>query len=176
MGIDDFVIQSEGEWNSMRSGHSLAFKQFEEVISKIKITLLGCDHWKVKSFLQKTNYSVNDVTSPFQIDWSGNSEWSEDNQEKLTGSSLLLPIANSEKKGILLRSLGYAEKIQAISKYCFSSDDTLILSTVYAQTIAEERIWFINENVRCRSTVIKSLNEKSILQTSFSSEIRKINI
>ena len=37
MNIEEFFIKSVGEWNSMRSGHSLAFQEFEEIRSKIKI-------------------------------------------------------------------------------------------------------------------------------------------
>ena len=38
MNIEEFFLKSVGEWNSMRSGHSLAFQEFEEIRSKIKIT------------------------------------------------------------------------------------------------------------------------------------------
>ena len=37
MNIEEFFLKSVGEWNSMRSGHSLAFQEFEEIRSKIKI-------------------------------------------------------------------------------------------------------------------------------------------
>ena len=37
MTIEQFIAQSEGSWRSMRSGHSLAFQQFEEVLSEITI-------------------------------------------------------------------------------------------------------------------------------------------
>ncbi|MGB0286706.1 MAG: phycobiliprotein lyase, partial [Synechococcus sp.] len=38
MNIEQFVAQSEGTWRSMRSGHSLAFQQFEEVLSEVQIS------------------------------------------------------------------------------------------------------------------------------------------
>ena len=38
MNIEQFVAQSEGKWRSMRSGHSLAFQQFEDVLSEVEIT------------------------------------------------------------------------------------------------------------------------------------------
>ena len=37
MNIEEFFLKSVGEWNSMRSVHSLAFQEFEEIRSKIKI-------------------------------------------------------------------------------------------------------------------------------------------
>ncbi len=176
MEIEAFVKQSEGNWISMRSGHSLAFKQFEEVLSNIKIRLLKANDQKVISFLKNTNYSQGEPISPFEIEWSGQSNWDEEKpKEEMQGSSLLIPVENLNNSGIILRSQGYAEQIEAISKYYFLSDGTIVLSTKYAQTIAEERIWFLNEHVRCRSSVIRSVNEKAILQTSFASEVRKLS-
>ncbi len=172
MEIEEFVHQSLGEWNVMRSGHSLAFRQFEEVISTIKISLLKLDDKKVTTLLNESDYSTNFPTTPFEISWDSNSNWEEEN---IQGSSILIPIEKSNNSGIILRSIGYAEKIQAISKYTFSLDGTLLLSTKYEQTIAEERIWFLNKNVRSRTSVVKSLNEQAILQTSYASEIKKIS-
>ena len=172
MVIEDFVHQSIGEWSVMRSGHSLAFKQFEEVISTIKIRLLKPNDEKVKDLLEANNCPTITPKTPFEISWESNSDWEKDH---IHGSSILIPIAKLKNSGVILRSKGYAEKIQAISKYSFSQDGTLKLTTQYQQTMAEERIWFLNSNVRCRSSVIKSANENAILQTSFASEIKKIN-
>ena len=177
MGIEEFIDKSVGEWNSMRSGHSLAFKQFEEVISKIKIIPLKDNDQRINNLLLNTNYSANDAISPFEMIWEGESDWENNNDQKeLKGSSILIPIALSESKGIIIRSKGYAENQEVISKYYFLQDGTMVLSTTYEQTFAEERIWFINNNVRCRSSVISSLQYKGILQISFASEVRKISL
>ena len=176
MEIEHFVNKSVGEWTSMRSGHSLAFKQFEEVISDIKINLLSKQDRKVQDFLTLSGYSEGEVISPFEIEWSGTSNW-EDTQaikEQLKGNSLLIPIKHSSNSGIMLRSRGYAEANQAISEYQILPKSTIVLKTVYEQTIAEERIWFVHQNVRCRSSVVKSKRMSAILQTSFASEIRKV--
>ena len=48
MDIEQFVAQTEGEWRSMRSAHSLAFQQFEDVLSEIsveKISETNSDLW-----------------------------------------------------------------------------------------------------------------------------------
>ena len=177
MRIDDFVSQSEGEWKSMRSGHSLAFQQFEEILSKIKITLLSKLDPRVLELIHHSNEDGNKVTSPFFIEWEAQTNWGEDlSQSNSSGSSVLIPINKTSNDGIILRSMGYIEPIRAISKYNFLSDGTLNLSTKYSSSIAEERIWFLSENVRCRSSVIRSSNSTSILQTSHASEIRKLFI
>ena len=121
-------------------------------------------------------YSESQAISPFDIEWSGTTSW-EDTQtskEKLSGQSILVPIKHSKISGIILRSKGYTEEREAISRYQILSDGTIIFLTTYDKTIAEERIWFINQNVRCRSSVIKSREMNAILQTSFASEIRKL--
>ena len=87
---------------------------------------------------------------------------------------LIVPMPKNEKSGILIRSIGYAESIAARSEYKFLDDGTFVLKTKYDQSIAEERIWFISENVRCRSSVLKTSEGSGILQTSFSSEVRRL--
>ena len=176
MEIEEFVSKSAGEWSSMRSGHSLAFKQFEEIVSNIRINLLSIDDTRVREYLNNLGYSQEKVISPFEIKWIGQSNWADNSeiQKQLKGHSLLIPIKHSINSGIILRSKGYAEDIKAITEYEISSDGTIIFSSAYQQSIAEERIWFVHQNVRCRSSVIRSKSKGAILQTSFSSEVRKI--
>ena len=50
MTIEQFVAQSIGEWRSMRSGHSLAFQQFEDVLSEINITSIKRDEPEIEKF------------------------------------------------------------------------------------------------------------------------------
>ncbi len=177
MEIELFVSKSVGEWISMRSGHSLAFKQFEEIISEIQINLINPNEAKVHDLLTSTGYKEEQAISPFEMTWEGTSNWdnTQANNNSLKGHSLLIPIKHSSTTGIILRSKGYAEASKAISKYKIFNDGTILLTTIYHQTIAEERIWFVHDNVRCRSSVIKSKSISAILQTSFASEIRNIN-
>ena len=58
MRIKQFVKASEGEWKSMRSSHSLAFKQFEEVLSKIKIILLKDNDQRINNLLLNTLFCL----------------------------------------------------------------------------------------------------------------------
>ena len=67
MKIEQFVAQSEGEWRSMRSGHSLAFKQFEQIISKITIKILNDDDPRVLELLTTKIKAKGNHISPFHI-------------------------------------------------------------------------------------------------------------
>ena len=66
MDIEQFVAQTEGEWKSMRSAHSLAFQQFEDVLSEIyvqKISELNSDLQKILK--TESDLSLSDIKSPF---------------------------------------------------------------------------------------------------------------
>ena len=178
MNIEQFVAQSEGEWRSMRSGHSLAFQYFEDVLSEIKIEKINKDDPRVKSLLESYNHSealISSVISPFKMDWSAESDWEPDDPTEVAkGNCIIVPIHKDDSSGELIRSVGYAESETAKSDYRFLEDGTFILTTQYEQSIAEERIWFASENVRCRSSILKTSAGSGILQTSFASEVRRL--
>ena len=177
MRIEQFIALSEGVWKSMRSGHSLAFQQFEEIVSQINIRKAHKGNKEVSKLVSKSEFKESEITTPFIINWEAESNWESDNKSDLSkGSCILVPIPMTIIHGKMLRSIGYAEPIGSITDYNFLSDGTLLLSTKYEQSQVEERIWFVSDNVRCRSSVVRTSNGKGILQTSFASEIRQINL
>ena len=175
MSIEQFVARSEGQWRSMRSAHALAFRQFEDVISTIKIERLAINNQEVVDYLAGQAILPGTISSTFQMTWQAESDWEPDDATAVSqGTCILIPIPETERTGQLLRSKGYAESESAVSSYSFLDDGTFILKTAYSQSIAEERIWFLSEHVRCRSSVLRTSEGSGILQTSFSSEVRRI--
>ena len=179
MTIEQFVAQSSGKWRSMRSGHSLAFQQFEEVLSEVTIEEISKDDSVVKELLESSlanKHNLETISSPFKMEWCAESDWEpEDPSEVSSGSCIIIPLVKDISSGTLIRSVGYAEAEAAISEYNFSNDGTFTLTTNYEQSIAEEKIWFVSENVRCRSSVLRTSAGSGVLQTSFASEVRRIN-
>ena len=179
MTIEQFVAQSSGKWRSMRSGHSLAFQQFEEVLSEVSIEEISKDDSAVIQLLESSAANIQDldkISSPFKMEWCAESDWEPDDPSEVSsGSCIIVPLAKDKSSGTLIRSLGYAESEAAISEYHFLDDGTFTLTTQYEQSIAEERIWFVSENVRCRSSVLRTSAGSGVLQTSFASEVRRIN-
>ena len=179
MTIEQFVAQSSGKWRSMRSGHSLAFQQFEEVLSEVTIEAISKDDSAVKQLLESSlanKHNLETISSPFKMEWCAESDWEpEDPSEVSSGSCIIIPLVKDISSGTLIRSVGYAEAEAAISEYNFSNDGTFALTTNYEQSIAEEKIWFVSENVRCRSSVLRTSAGSGVLQTSFASEVRRIN-
>ena len=179
MTIEQFVAQSSGKWRSMRSGHSLAFQQFEEVLSEVTIEAISKDNSAVKQLLESSlanKHNLETISSPFKMEWCAESDWEpEDPSEVSSGSCIIIPLVKDISSGTLIRSVGYAEAEAAISEYNFSNDGTFTLTTNYEQSIAEEKIWFVSENVRCRSSVLRTSAGSGVLQTSFASEVRRMN-
>ena len=178
MEIEEFVDKSIGEWRSMRSGHSLAFQHFEEVISKIKIKLLAEDDQKVLNCIKRLTNRIDSskAVSPFLVSWEAESNWGEEIEDKYSsGECILVPIPSSHKQGVMLRSVGYAEETNGLTSYQFLEDGTFSSITKYDQTIAEEKIWFVSKNLRCRSSVIRLDKSSAVIQTSHASEIRRLD-
>ena len=87
---------------------------------------------------------------------------------------ILLFSKKDDFSGIVLRDKGYSELIHASSKFQIDQKGEFNLFTDYYSTICEERIAFLSQNIRFRYSIIKSKIHDSIIQTSHSSEIRKI--
>ena len=178
MNIEQFVAQSEGTWRSMRSGHSLAFQQFEDVLSEVQIASVDKTDADINTLIQSSSLDESSakVQAPFRMTWSAESDWEPDDPSEVSsGSCLIVPVPIDAQHGHLLRSLGYAEAAPAESEYRFLDDGTFVLTTQYEQSIAEERIWFVSEHVRCRSSVLRTSAGSGVLQTSFASEVRRLS-
>ena len=175
MNIEEFFLKSIGEWNSMRSGHSLAFQEFEEIRSKIKIIPAKANDSRVINLLKDNLITNNEGKKAFVISWEAKSEWNDEKEkENSSGESILIPLEISKTEGKLIRSLGYTEGIQVISLYKILDDGTLIIYSTYNHVYTEERIWFVSNNLRSRSSVTRAIDSLGILQTSYASEIRLI--
>ena len=173
MQIEQFFLKRIGEWKSMRSVHSLAFQEFEEIRSKLKIIHAESNDSRVIKLLKDNIITSHDLKKSFLINWEAKSEWDEENQkEKSSGESILIPLEMSKTEGKIIRTIGYSEAVQVISSYKILDDGTLIIYSNYNQVTTEERIWFVSNNLRSRSSVTRATNSLAILQTSYASEIR----
>ena len=173
MNIEEFFLRSVGKWNSMRSVHSLAFQEFEEIRSKIKIIPTKRNDSRVIKLLKDNLITNNQWHKAFLINWEAKSEWEETNQkETFSGESILVPIEVTKTEGKIIRSVGYTEAIEVISLYKLLDDGTLIIHSNYNDIYTEERIWFVSNNLRSRSSVTRAINSLAILQTSYASEVR----
>jgi phycoerythrin-associated linker protein len=172
MDIREFVERSIGHWRSQRSAHHLAFGHFEAIQSAIEIAPLPPDDAGVVELCNAYDTDPQSAVSPFRMTWEGQSDW--DESEVLKGTCILVPVPDREKpqQGKLLRDQGYAETMAAAGEYTLTEDGTFVLVTAYDRAAAEEKIWFVNDNVRCRVSLIKTSAGTGVVTASFSSEIR----
>ncbi|MCS6960737.1 MAG: phycobiliprotein lyase [Pseudanabaenaceae cyanobacterium SKYGB_i_bin29] len=168
--ITTFVERSIGSWRSQRSVHHLAFAHFEAVTSTITVTSLSPQDERVGQLCQLHGVETDRVVAPFLMTWEGQSDW---DGEISKGESLLVPVPSDTYRGKLLRDKGYAEAMPAVGEYYLTEDNTFVLVTPYDRAAAEEKIWFINDNVRCRVSLIKTSGGSGVVTASFSSEIKQ---
>ena len=173
MNITEFVERSIGRWRSQRSAHHLAFGHFEAIQSVIDIVSISLDDPAVIDLCKSYNIDTEAAVSPFRMTWDGQSDW--DENEVLKGSCILVPVPDPDQpnRGKLLRDQGYAETMAAAGEYYLTEDETFVLVTQYDRAAAEEKIWFVNPNVRCRVSLIKTSAGTGVVTASFSSEIRQ---
>jgi phycoerythrin-associated linker protein len=171
--IREFVERSIGHWRSQRSAHHLAFSHFEAIQSEIEIAPLASDEPGVVELCHAYDTDPQAIVSPFRMTWEGQSDW--DESEVLKGTCILVPVPDRGRpqQGKLLRDQGYAETMAAAGEYTLTEDGTFVLVTAYDRAAAEERIWFVNPNVRCRVSLIKTSAGTGVVTASFSSEIRQ---
>ncbi len=173
MDIDTFVARSLGRWKSQRSAHHLAFAHFEEIRSMIDIEKLEKDDPAVLALCQSQGVDSQLIATPFKMSWEGETDWNED--DVLKGQTILVPVpdlSSAQPSGKLLRDQGYAETIPAAGHYVINPDGTFVLTTGYDRAAAEEKIWFANENLRFRVSLIKTSNGQGVTTASLSSEVR----
>ena len=60
----------------------------------------------------------------------------------------------------------------AAARYHITEDGVFVLITEYDRAAAEERIWFVNPNLRFRVATIKTSDGTGVVTASFSSELR----
>lgn len=176
MDINQFVACSFGKWRSQRSAHHLIFSHFEAVQSIIEIVPLAPDDPDVLSLCKDYDIEPQSIASPFRMSWEGESDWDENQNEELKGTTVLVPVPDLtvENRGKLLRDRGYAETMPAVGEYHLTDDGVFVLQTQYDRAAAEEKIWFVNPNLRFRVSMIKTSDGAGVVTASFSSEIRSL--
>ena len=172
MDIETFVSRSLGKWRSQRSAHHLAFAHFEEIRSEIEIESLSKSDPAVLALCEQQSVDVGAIATPFKMSWVGETDWNE--EDVLKGQTILVPVpsATQANTGKLLRDQGYAETIPAAGDYQIQSNGTFVLTTAYDRAAAEEKIWFANDNLRFRVSLIKTSDGKGVTTASLSSEVR----
>lgn len=166
MEIVNFFEKLAGRWFSQRTTHALSTQQSKAGKADLEVKFLAPDADEVKELCQQQ--SASNPLCGLLIEQSSTVEG--DSKPKVT-TALLVPLsapadsgANNIYQGTLLRS-GTTDK----STYALEDEVLTIISDSKAAH-SEERLWFINDNLRMRTGTIELANGLRI--ASFCSEIR----
>ena len=173
MTVEEFFSKSFGDWKSQRSSHNLAWGQFEAITSDIKIESRNNLDEDVVNLCAQYNVSLGDVLLSFAMSWEGESDWND--EEVLSGSTLMSVTKDGPSNGRLIRSSGYAETVPAVGHWEMTPDGVFVLSTSYEAAAAEERIWFATPDLRMRVSQIRTSSGRGVVTASFATEIRRLN-
>ena len=171
--INKFIKKSLGEWKSIRSTHTLAFQEFENSTSKIYIKHSNPKNKKVIEIFKNYKLNLNHESIAISIKWQAISDW-EDNDISEQDETILIFLPKDENSGIVLRNKGYTESVIKSSNYFIDDQNNLHIKTVYKSTVSEERISFLSNHIRSRFSTIRNHENKSVIQTSHTSEIRNL--
>jgi hypothetical protein len=152
----DFFQHSAGKWRSQRTTHHLPFRRAESGGSEIYVESLAADNPKIIEICQMHEVDPALAVGGAFVSWDGSMAWDkEDENHKGTTVFALIPDADNPRKGMLLRERGYAEIVPIAGRYQLDEEDGLVLITEYETMSTIERFWFINPDVRLRTSTVQ---------------------
>ncbi len=169
MEIVNFFEKLAGRWFSQRTTHALSTQQSKAGKSDLEVEFLPPDTAEVQQLCQQN--SAEAPLCGLRIQQSSTIEGDTTPKTMTTLLVLLTPQSNAENSvhsGTLLSSNTPAPTTRP-STYTLQ-DEVLTIVSDSAEARSEERLWFINDNLRMRTGLVKLSSGLRI--ASFCSEIR----
>lgn len=152
----EFFQRSAGQWRSQRTTHHLPFRRAETGGSQINVESLAADHPKIIEICQMHEVDPTLAVGGAFVSWDGSMAWDkEDENHEGTTVFALIPDPQNPRKGSLLRERGYAEIVPVAGLYEMDQEDGLVLITEYETMSIIERFWFVNPNLRLRTSTVQ---------------------
>ncbi len=174
MEIVNFFEKMAGRWFSQRTTHALSTQQSKAGKSDLEVAFLAADAAEVQQLYQTADLPGQAAEAKpvcgLKIQQSSTLEG--DSKPTLL-TTLLVPLTPIEGSGILLRQTPQNPQNPQTPAYVTTytlADDVLTITGKTSEARSEERLWFINENLRMRTSMSELTNGLRI--ASFCSEIR----
>ncbi|MEM6611630.1 MAG: phycobiliprotein lyase [Cyanobacteria bacterium P01_C01_bin.72] len=152
----EFFQQSSGRWRSQRTTHHLPFRRAESGSSDINVEFLEAEDARIAAICQMHDVDPQTAIGGAYVSWDGSMAWDKENEDhKGTTVFALIPDAEDLRSGKLLRERGYAEIVPVAGEYHMDKEDGLVLLTEYETMSIIERFWFVNTDLRLRSSTVK---------------------
>ncbi len=170
----EFFQQSAGRWRSQRTTHHLPFRRAESGDSDINVEFLNAEDEKIIAICEMHDIEPQTAIGGAFVSWDGAMAWDKENEDhKGTTVFALIPDPENPRKGKLLRERGYAEIVPVAGEYEMDDEDGLVLVTEYETMSIIERFWFVNPNLRLRSSTVKRFG--GFNTATFCAESRVVN-
>jgi hypothetical protein len=152
----EFFQRSAGKWRSQRTTHHLPFRRAETGGSDINVESLGADHPKILEICQMHDVDPKLAVGGAYVCWDGSMAWDKED-ENHQGDTVfaLIPDPDNPRCGKLLRERGYAEIVPVAGRYELDKEDALVLITEYETMSIIERFWFVNPDLRLRTSTVQ---------------------
>ncbi len=168
MEIVNFFEKMAGRWFSQRTTHALSTQQSKAGKSDLEIAFLAADADEVQQLYQTADLpdQVGSAKPVCGLKIQQSSTLEGDSKPTVL-TTLLVPLTSTEGSGMLLRQTPQTPAY--ITTYTLA-DEVLTITGKTSEARSEERLWFINENLRMRTSMSELANGLRI--ASFCSEIR----
>jgi hypothetical protein len=152
----EFFERSAGRWRSQRTTHHLPFRRAESGGSDINVEFLPPGDHKLEEICAMHDVDPQTAIGGAFVSWDGSMAWDKESEDhKGTTVFALIPDIDNPRKGKLLRERGYAEIVPVAGEYEMDAEDGLVLITEYETMSIIERFWFVNPDLRLRSSTVK---------------------
>lgn len=168
MDIKEFFEKSCGKWFSQRTSQHLTYSQSEWGKSDVYMDMLSINDGAVVHVCEEHGVALNEALCAVQVKWEG---FVGADPSKQMGLTILVPIrSNVSDQGTLLRHTLKPQSVLSTAQYVLGDDGALNLSSTHEGSQTEERLWFVSDNLRLRTSMVK--RPGSFNTSSFVSEIR----
>jgi phycoerythrin-associated linker protein len=171
MNIKTFLNLCTGNWFSQRTNYNMSENVTESGKADLSITAIAPDDSRVTQLCQQHRLEPQASFGGLLYNWDTSVDWGKPKQQ---GSSFMvfIPDGDSLTEGKLLTNVTPQPGVKSFGTYSLGQDNALTLNIDAGNIIVEERLWFASDNLRLRTTVIKS-KTANVTHTTFYSEIRK---
>lgn len=171
MDINTFIEKTAGNWFSQRTTYKINKETVDNSKANLNINLLEKNSDQAKTICQENGLDIENNINIITSDWDNSPDWG---KPKQIGNSTIVinHDSNDLKTGKIWRLLGNKKVLEG--KFFIAEDNSITFTINQNNQYVEEKIWFANDNLRLRNTVIKHKNQ--VIETSFYSEIKKIQV
>ncbi|MGF1524965.1 MAG: phycobiliprotein lyase [Leptolyngbyaceae cyanobacterium] len=171
MDIVNFFETVEGTWFSQRTTHFLPVQPSQTGQTLLNITHLQADDPQVVALCEKFTADPSKIVFALCIQQEG--------QAQIYGSAQAQPQRTTVFVGLKSEAaaagkfLSQTDAEPAVTGQYRFEEEVLLLNTLTDELQSEERLWFMNPNLRMRTTLLKRAD--GLQMASFCSEIRRLS-